>query len=639
MGTSQFFGLMIGYSGLTAYQAAENTVANNVANVETEGYTKQYTNRKASDALRTYTSYGMQGTGVTVKGIEQYRNLFLDSKYRANEADVGRYETQESHMIRIEKYFEDSSTVNGFSTIYNKFNAALEELDKNPGQTSTRTAFLGAAQTVAEYFRNISANLKAEQESINGEVKTTVERINTIAEEVAALNKQINLIELSGPKANELRDKRALLVDELSKIVDVEVSEVPILNEADNNKPTGANRFTVKISNGNTLVSNYDFNTLELIGRSEESKYHQTDADGLYDIRWKETLSPFNVLADNLSGSLKALMELRDGNNNEIIHGKAAKADYDETEKKIKFTAEGITDENLEEMISKLNIAEKGTVIINGSQYNYDSWSVTRNGSSYEFTLNKISFMSNTGEKTEGLQYKLKDTDNTIELGTAVDYQGIPYYHSQMNQWVRQFAYRFNKIEKTGQDLNGEDMTTSFFQWKDKSESGLQEFKEDYGNPESFDTAQERTDGGPYNYYFLTAENLFVNENIIKDPRLMSTTSKDGDVDMDASDIVDKLLKIKDNKSVMEFRGCTSAEFLTCILSDISLNSMSAKTFKTNSGNIRSAIQSQKDSVSSVDDDEEALDLVKFQNAYNLNAKVIQTMTEIYDRLILQTGV
>ena len=119
----------------------------------------------------------------------------------------------------------------------------------------------------------------------------------------------------------------------------------------------------------------------------------------------------------------------------------------------------------------------------------------------------------------------------------------------------------------------------------------------------------------------------------------MSTTAKDGDVDTDANDVVEELIKIKDNKSVMEFRGCTSAEFLTCILSDISLNSMSAKTFRTNSNNIRAAIQNQRDSVSSVDDDEEALDLVKFQNAYNLNAKVIQTMTEIYDRLILQTGV
>ena len=239
---------------------------------------------------------------------------------------------------------------------------------------------------------------------------------------------------------------------------------------------------------------------------------------------------------------------------------------------------------------------------------------------------------------------------------------------SQMNQWVRQFAYRFNEIEKKGEDLYGNKLettdsagnvtgTTSFFQWKEK-DGDLREFYEyhegygytDDGETGSFSTASYDPNSDTWtNYYFLTADNLYVNSSIIKDPKLMSTAGydehrnggneTDGDVDVSASDVVDELEKIRSNKSMMEFRGCSSSEFLTCILSDISLNSMSAKTFKGNSTNIQSAIQNQRDSVSSVDDDEEALDLVKFQNAYNLNAKVIQTMTEIYDRLILQTGV
>ena len=625
MGTSQFFGLMIGYSGLTAYQVAENTVANNVANVETEGYTRQYAERKASDALRTYTSYGMQGTGVKVKAIDQYRNDFLDGKYWANQSDVGRYETHESHMIRIEKFFEDSSTVNGFSTIYNNFYNGLEELAKNPGQTSTRTAFIGNAQTLTEYFRTMAENLKGEQQSINEEVKTTVERINTIAEEIAALNKQINLIELAGPKANELRDKRALLVDELSKIVDVEVSEVPVLNEADNNNPTGANRFTVKISNGNTLVSNYDYNTLELIGRKENTERHNMcDVDGLYDIRWKDTLSPFSVLADNLSGSLKSLIELRDGNNNENFKGEECEV----TTNSVTVSHEAPEGSTLEEYISKLNIPSSGIVNVGGYEYSYESFSVDKD--SVAGTYN-VTFNMSPGNDPS------KHPGEKVRVGNSVDYQGIPYYMSQLNQWVREFAFRFNKTENTGENLNGDPMDVSFYQWQDK-DGKLNDINPYTGEDTQYFSTAVTAPSNP-TYYYLTAENFYVNQDIIKDPRLMSTTAKDGDVDTDANDVVEELIKIKDNKSVMEFRGCTSAEFLTCILSDISLNSMSAKTFRTNSNNIRAAIQNQRDSVSSVDDDEEALDLVKFQNAYNLNAKVIQTMTEIYDRLILQTGV
>ncbi len=634
MPTSQFFGLMIGYSGLTAYQAAENTLANNVANTETEGYSRQYVARTAADALRTFTSYGMQGAGVKVTGIKQYRNVYYDNKYWTNNANVGRFETHEEYMTRIEKYFEDSDASNGFNTVYNSVFAGLEELKKDPGQTSTRTAFLGTAQTLTEYFRTLSGNLKKEQESLNNEIKTTVERINTIAKEIASLNKQINTIEIPGGAANELRDKRAILVDELSKIVDVTVTETPVVNEADKNNPTGANRYIVKISNGNTLVDGYETNELEVVGREDKDRHNQTDIDGLYDIRWKSTLSPFSVLADNLSGSLKSLFELRDGNNNENLKGKISSV----TSGSVTFKADGFkANATMEDVISQLNVPQRGSINVSGTPLNYDSWSVEKRADGFYFTFNLAA----------GNEVGTDKVDKTARIGNSVDYQGIPYYMSQMNQWIRQFAYRFNNIEKDGEDLYGDDMDVSFFQYRDK-DGGLQNFYEYDEKPDNFifSTATEGDDPaftGPYNYYFLTAENFYVNQDIIKDPKLMSTAGQesisDADVDVSASDIVDELEKIRSNKSVMEFRGCSSAEFLTCILSDISLNSMSAKTFKINSTNIQSAIQNQRDSVSSVDDDEEALDLVKFQNAYNLNAKVIQTMTEIYDRLILQTGV
>ena len=650
MSTSQFFGLMIGYSGLTAYQVAENTLANNVANVETEGYSRQYAERKATDALRTYTSYGMQGAGVTVTGIKQYRNEYFDNKYWANESDVGRYEIRETYMSRIEKYFVDTSTINGFSTLYNNFYNGLEELQKNPGQTSTRTAFLGNAQSLADYFRTMADNLKSEQESLNAEIKTTVERINTIAEEIASINKQINMIELRGAAANELRDKRALLVDELSKIVDVTTSEVPIVNESDNNKPTGANRFTIQISNGATLVSNYDFNTLEVVGRTPEQRYNQTDIDGLYDIKWKETNTSFSVLADNLSGSLKALFELRDGNNVENLKGTYKSGEVDaNTGGNITMTVKDpdIVKKSLEDIIASSNIPQQGTITIGGVKYTYEGWSVKKDtaASEPEFTFKNLKTAE--GKPFDPTASSLHADVTTVKLSETVDYQGIPYYMTQMNQWVREFAYNFNKIERNGEDLNGDSTKDiSFFQYYNKVNGKKMDLDEKSGYPQSFNTGSGNQDdpanpdkGNLDNYYFLQAENFYVNEEVIKDTRKMATTTKMGDENVSDSDLVEKLIEIKDNKSIMEFRGCTSAEFLTCILSDISLNSMSAKTFKGNSTNIKNAIQNQRDSVSSVDDDEEALDLVKFQNAYNLNAKVIQTMTEIYDRLILQTGV
>ena len=93
------------------------------------------------------------------------------------------------------------------------------------------------------------------------------------------------------------------------------------------------------------------------------------------------------------------------------------------------------------------------------------------------------------------------------------------------------------------------------------------------------------------------------------------------------------------DKNKMNFRGCSSAEFLQCVLSDIALNAQRANTFQKSFSDVAGTIDMQRVSISGVDEDEEAVNLVKYQNAYNLSSKMIQVLTEIYDRLILETGV
>ena len=89
----------------------------------------------------------------------------------------------------------------------------------------------------------------------------------------------------------------------------------------------------------------------------------------------------------------------------------------------------------------------------------------------------------------------------------------------------------------------------------------------------------------------------------------------------------------------MSFRGCDAGEFLTCLLGDVSLNANSAKTFSTTYETMENTLQNQRLSIFGVDQDEEALNLVQYQNSYTLASKMISTFAEIYDRLILETGV
>ena len=88
---STFFGLNIGSSGLRSFQVAVNTTANNIANVQTKGYTRQETTLAATNAMRVAARYGSTGTGVNVTKIAQVRDEYYDTKYRENNATLGRY--------------------------------------------------------------------------------------------------------------------------------------------------------------------------------------------------------------------------------------------------------------------------------------------------------------------------------------------------------------------------------------------------------------------------------------------------------------------------------------------------------------------------------------------------------------------
>ncbi len=609
---STFFGLNIAYTGLTSAQAAINTTGNNISNVETKGYSRQEAIQKAADALRTNTTYGMAGAGVLTTAIQQIRNVYYDTKYWNNNADQGEYNILSDYMKQVENYFMESETVDGFTAIYDDFYSALAEVKKSAGDEAVRAQFISFAGNLTTYFNEMSTDLTKLQEDANAEIKNKTDEINSIATQVANLNKQINIIEMTGVTANELRDERSLLIDQLSLAVDVEVKETPIYTTEGGSELSGANKYTVKIA-GQTLVDGYEYNTLSCVARAE--KVNQSDAEGLYNVEWSNGLQ-FNLYGGSLGGELKGLIEIRDGNNEEYFTGKVTEVGTSGTPPittaTVKVTEDWLTD------LTKTTLPENGLININGFELAFDSWSYNSDTQSYTFNLA-------AGTNVAGL------VGQDAEVGRAIDYQGIPYYQSQMNEWVRTFAETFNDIVKQGQDLDGNDADVFFMAQNITDNKNPYKFRD--VNP-----ADPVTESGKDTYYKLTAASFAVSDEMIADARKFATTKKISD-GIDKNELVDEMLKVKSDKDVMSFRGCSSAEFLQCITADIALNANSANTFQNNFQNISKAITQQRLSVSGVDNDEEALNLVKFQNAYNLSSKMIQVMTEIYDKLIEQTGV
>lgn len=155
---------------------------------------------------------------------------------------------------------------------------------------------------------------------------------------------------------------------------------------------------------------------------------------------------------------------------------------------------------------------------------------------------------------------------------------------------------------------------------------------------EALKTVKFTVDMKDDSYYRLTAMNFSILNAMELDPSRLANRYDRGD-GVEQSDLVKDLRDLATDKTRMSFRGSSASEFLQCILSDVALNTQRAELFYQSFKDISGTIDMQRMSISGVDEDEEAVNLVKYQNGYNLASKMIQTLTEIYDRLILETGV
>jgi flagellar hook-associated protein 1 FlgK len=634
---SQFFGLNIAYTGLLASNAALNTTANNIANVQTEGYSRQQVQQQAANALRVFQTYGCAGAGVETLAIERVRDEFYDTKYWNNNAKVGEYDMKQYYMQQVETYFNDDGTNAGFKTVFDQLmTTGLQELMKDPASDTAKAQFVGYAGSLVEYFNGLAGNMEALQKDVNQEIKLKVDEINSLAGQIANLNKQINTIELAGTTANELRDKRTVLLDQLSEIVDIEVTETPIVDSNNPDRETGGNRFMVKIAGGQLLVDTNEYRGLECVARTSYEKVNQTDIDGLYDVYWEDG-QKFNLYNAAMGGDLKGLVAMRDGNNGEYFTGTVTAVGS------VTDAATGVTQDTVTievgrsylQDLNKCNLSDQGGIINLGNQeFYYDSWEYTYDKDtdtySYTFTL------SQSGESDSKNQKGVTNdrVGKTATIGSSVDYQGVPYYMSQMNEWIRTFAEKFNDILTSGytaDNLQGVKMFTA--------DHATDEEQFDFPDSTRYDTGESVTvKVSDDSYYRMTAKNLSILAAMENDPSLMANKSSAAD-GVEQGDLLTQLKTMATDKDKMSFRGASASEFLQNILSDVALNASSANTFSQSFADISYTIDNQRISISGVDEDEEAINLVKYQNAYNLASRMIQTLTEIYDRLILETGV
>ena len=303
-----FFGINVSTQGLFTAKTALDIVNHNISNAETPGYSRQYAVQSASKPIATSRT-GMIGTGSEITDIKQYRSEYLDQKYWSMVNDLGQYSIKDELMSQVELLFNEPSD-SGFSQHFSDMYDTLQNLTTNPGEEAYRKNFIDAANSFSDYFNNLSENLADYQRDANFGVKICVNEINAIAEQLATVNYQITNSELYGAKANDLRDERNKLIDELSEIINTEVKEIEDVN----------GKKTLKVTiNGQVLVEGSYNNTLELVPRDGYLN-NPEDQQDLYDVYWK-TGQKLYLANENVTGKLKGYLDVRDGNNGENFKG------------------------------------------------------------------------------------------------------------------------------------------------------------------------------------------------------------------------------------------------------------------------------------------------------------------------------
>ena len=222
--------LYVGTSGLTTSQNALNTTAHNMANLDTEGYTRQ----QVSQGTRAYQTLEKKneaiawkqiGTGVNYNNCKQVRSEFLDISYRTENGRLAFYDVSVKALEEIEDQLQE---MNGseFADSLNNLWVSVQELAKDPCSAVTQSSFVTRANEFLTRAKSVYDGLVSYQENMDSTVKTMCDDINKIGDRIRALNEDIVNIE-SGreEKANDLRDERNLLLDRLGEYGKIDYQE------------------------------------------------------------------------------------------------------------------------------------------------------------------------------------------------------------------------------------------------------------------------------------------------------------------------------------------------------------------------------------------------------------------------------
>jgi len=624
---STFTGIEIGKRSLFAHQQGLHTIGHNLSNADKDGYSRQRVEMNPADpifmpAMNREERAGQLGQGVEVERIERVKDMLLEGRIVAEAAGQGYWEARDKYILMLEKVTNEPSEIS-VRSLMDRFWEAWQELSLRPNEMGAREAVIERGKTLTDAIHVRYRGLRQIRDILEDEVVGTVKQANDLIRGIAALNEQILKVEAMGDNPNDLLDRRDILVNKLSVLMDITTSD------------KDPDEFIVA-TGGVHIVQGKHFELLDTQPNPANESYSR--------VIWAGT----DKEAYLRGGRLASLVELRDYDAREEIQKlDLMTVNFVDLVNEIHREGYGLTGEGGFDFFVEYPF-------INNRLGNYDRDGDGVVDSTYLFRVTG----ANTLQAKEQIGLR-----GTLTLAGALDPVQVEYFPSdtvedlieRINQSGAEVGARLNREGRLSlKAVPAADTDNPDFVLRGLEDSG--QFLVGYAGIlrepgpagaftwEAADQVQQLA-GGELEYSVAPLAHpagwIVVNAALERDPARIATSfdaaggSGGGPGDGAAALAIAQLR----TQRVMVGGTATFDDYFALAVAEIGLKGEQAATALETENVIMKDLNDMKASLSGVNVDEELANMIKFQHAYNAAARFITAIDGMIDVIINRMGV
>ena len=621
---STFSGIELGKRSIMAHTDAISTAGHNISNANTEGYSRQRVQMKEFDPLykpdlERAERAGMIGQGIDVQSINRVRDEMLDQRITAQQNQESYWDTRSKYYTMIEQIYNEPDEVSVRSNM-DKFWESWQELSVNPESHAARQAVVSRGESLADSIKSKWENLMGVGSLINSDIDSTVKQVNSYANQIAALNSEIVRSRGMGDNPNDLLDRRDLLVDKLSKLVNITTDQ------------RDSDEFMVHLD-GRVLVQGGVARNFELVSL--------TDNNGYDKLVWADTREDAYVSG----GTLGALVELRDVDvRNEIQSLNTMAMNFSDLVNDVHRNAYGANNVTGLDFFTQHSFVEN----VNGNfdrdgDGNFDHSYIFRfTGTTKLNPQEQIGFegvMTFSGP-SGNIQVAYHPTDTVETIVNRIN---------DSNGEVKAYLDRNSNLVlkgTTAQNMENPDFVIRHVEDSGFFLTGYSGILAESGEAGAYDYAQADAVNSLAGAQFAVspvlnpAGYIEVNNVIKNDVKSVAAAFRDDSGNVNAGDgrAAVEIASIRNTK-VMIGHERTLDDYFADSVTNVGLKGEQAENNLNSHMAVMNDLRALRDSISGVNIDEELSDILKFQHGYNAAAKFVTVWDSLIDTVINRLGV